>query len=59
MTINEFRTHLDATVNAITEDGYKDVYDVTITVNGKSVTLGLHADLYENLTRICDEENVL
>lgn len=35
---------------------YDEKYDVTISFNGKSITLGMRANLYDNLTKLLKQE---
>jgi len=60
VSLEEFKAHMDATVNEIMDllhEG-KDIqgYNVTISLNGKSIEIDMNADLYANLENIIDDE---
>ncbi|AFQ96361.1 hypothetical protein [Bacillus phage vB_BceM_Bc431v3] len=60
VSLEEFKSHLDSTVNEIMDllhEG-KDVegYNVTISLNGKSIEIDMNADLYANLENIIQDE---
>ncbi|AUM59018.1 hypothetical protein BCP01_217 [Bacillus phage BCP01] len=56
VSLEEFKSHLDTTVNQLMDvlEAGKDVegFNVTISLNGKSVEIDLHADLYAELENI-------
>lgn len=58
--LREFHTHLENTVEDMLDDhadgDFDTQHDVTITVNGKTVTIPLGADVYMNLKNLIETE---
>lgn len=55
--IKEFINHIKRSTNEMldiidTKSEYENRFDVTITINNKSITLGNHSELYENLMNL-------
>lgn len=59
--LESFLKHLETSQQELLEvmceaDGYVDRFDVTISINGKSIQMPLHADLYGRLVRLFSQE---
>lgn len=54
---HEFHKHLNETLNQIyNDDNGTKSFDVTITCNGKTATLEMNADLWNNLNQLIEDE---
>lgn len=61
--LQEFLEHLQESVfgknglmDILIEGNYEERFDLKIEVNGKSVSLDLHADLFNRLTSLIEKE---
>lgn len=60
-SLREFREHLQASANQLIDDiangkDYDPKYSIQISVNGKSTTIELHADAYDRLLHMINQE---
>lgn len=60
-SLREFREHLQASANELINGiangkDYDPKYNIQISVNGKSTTIELHADAYDRLLHMINQE---